>query len=310
MNIRRKRPPDSLYMLLDTMCNAFGGIILLAVLVTLLTSTEKQSHGKTAADTQEMLQRRLALAETNLQESLQLFRSLQAKANNDRWKKQVALLATRKKLQVTLQQTRDAVALDNKELDTANASDPSERLKFHNAQLAAAKARQLNLQNSLNAAAENIKRLKGRLEALNSQVSAKYNESIRSLRLPKEYQTGKRVIYVIARYNRLYPCRNSDMSRNETSINWNSKLSSEIAEPIPGKGINPASNAHDLENYFNGQTKDSVYVVFCVFEDSFPAFIRAKQLSVASGLSYGWEPFRIQDGPVSFGERGHTPNPQ
>jgi hypothetical protein len=51
-------------------------------------------------------------------------------------------------------------------------------------------------------------------------------------------------------------------------------------------------------------------VVFCVFEDSFPAFIRAKQLAVASGLSYGWEPFRIQDGPVSFGERGHTPNPQ
>ena len=167
MNIRRKRPPDSLYMLLDTMCDAFGGIVLLAVLVTLLTSTEKQSHREAAADTQEMLQRRLALAETNLQESLQLLRSLQAKANNDRWKKQVALLATRKKLQVALQQTRDAVALDNKKLDTANASDPSERLKFLNAQLAAAKARQLERQNSLNAAVENIKRLKQRLEALN-----------------------------------------------------------------------------------------------------------------------------------------------
>jgi len=91
---------------------------------------------------------------------------------------------------------------------------------------------------------------------------------------------------------------------------WNSTLSSETAEPIRGKGIDPALNAHALESYFDGQAKDSVYVVFCVFEDSFPAFIRAKQLAVASGLSYGWEPFRIQDGPVSFGERGHTPNPQ
>jgi hypothetical protein len=41
MNLRRKKPADSLYMLLDTMCNAFGGIILLAVLVVLLTSNEK-----------------------------------------------------------------------------------------------------------------------------------------------------------------------------------------------------------------------------------------------------------------------------
>ena len=40
MNLRRKTPPDSLYLLLDTLCNAFGGIILLAVLVVLLTTKE------------------------------------------------------------------------------------------------------------------------------------------------------------------------------------------------------------------------------------------------------------------------------
>ena len=157
---------------------------------------------------------------------------------------------------------------------------------------------------------ENVKRLKNRLEALDRQVSAKYNESVRSLRLPKEYRTGKRVIYIIAQYGCIYPCRNSDLSRNETSLTWTSDLFHETAQPIRGKGIDPAVNAPGLESYFTGQSKNSVYVVFCVFEDSFPAFIRAKQLAVASGLAYGWEPFRNQDGPVSFGERGHTPNPQ
>jgi hypothetical protein len=34
MNLRQRKPQDSLDMLLDTMCNTFGGIILLAVLVT------------------------------------------------------------------------------------------------------------------------------------------------------------------------------------------------------------------------------------------------------------------------------------
>jgi len=46
---------------------------------------------------------------------------------------------------------------------------------------------------------------------------------------------------------------------------------------------------------------DSVYVAFCVYEDSFPAFIRAKQLASDCGLAYGWEPFQLSDGPVSFG---------
>src|SRR5580658_8133239 len=125
MNLRRKGPPDSLYMLLDTMCNTFGGIILLAVLVTLLTSTEKQSRAAVSTDSQEMLQRRLALAKTNLQESLQLLASLQSKANGERWKAQVALLATRKELQNAIQHARDTVALNTRELDSANAADPA-----------------------------------------------------------------------------------------------------------------------------------------------------------------------------------------
>src|SRR5208283_4243725 len=154
MNLRRKTPPDSLYMLLDTMCNAFGGIILLAVLVTLLTSNERQSHAATATDTQEMLQRRLALAQTDLQQSMQLLASLRSKANDERWKKQLALLATRKELQDAVQHARDAVALNTRELDSANAADPAERLKFLNAQLAAAQAHKLELQNSLAAADE------------------------------------------------------------------------------------------------------------------------------------------------------------
>jgi hypothetical protein len=310
MNLRRKRPTDSLYMLLDTMCNAFGGIILLAVLVTLLTSNERQSRAGTASDNREMLQRRLAIAETNLQASLQLLSSLQSTASDERWKKQIASLTTRKELQDALQHARDLVALSNKDLDSANAADPSERLKFLNAQLASAQARKLELQNSLNAAEDNSKRLEQRLAALNRQVTAKYNDSIRSLRLPKEYQTGKRPMYVIVQYGVVYPCRNADLSRNDNSINWASGLGDETASPIRGKGIDVANNPRELETYFNNLPKDSRYIAFCVYEDSFPTFLKAKQLAVDAGLAYGWEPFQNEDGPISFGQNGHTPNPQ
>jgi len=309
MNLRRKMPPDSLYLLLDTLCNAFGGIILLAVLVVLLTSKEKTQSSK-AADSQEMLQRRLAIAQTDLQKSQQLAASLKAKANDERFKQQVALLSTRKDLQDVIQQTKDTVAQSGKDLDTANAVDPSERLKFLNAQLAAAQAHKLEAKNSLAAAEENTKRLKQRLADMERQVTAKLDELQKPLRLPKEHETGKRVIYIIVRYGHIYLCRNFDLSRNETDIDWTTTLTGETAEPRRGMGIDPKGSTAGLINFFKNMSDDSVYVAFCVYEDSFPAFIRAKQLASDSGLAYGWEPFQISDGPVSFGAVGHTPKPQ
>jgi hypothetical protein len=309
MNLRRKTPPDSLYLLLDTLCNAFGGIILLAVLVVLLTSKEKTQSSK-AADSQEMLQRRLAIAQTDLQKSQQLAASLQAKANDERLKQQVELLSTRKDLQDAIQQSRETVAQNSKDLDTASAVDPSERVKFLNAQLAAAEAHKLEAKNSLAAADENTKRLKQRLADLERQVTTKLDELQRPLRLPKEHETGKRVIYIIARYGHIYLCRNFDLSRNETDIDWTTTLTGETAEPRRGQGIDPTGSTAGLINFFKNMSDDSVYVAFCVYEDSFPAFIRAKQLASDCGLAYGWEPFQISDGPVSFGAVGHTPKPQ
>ena len=295
-------------MLLDTMCNAFGGIILLAVLVTLLTSKERDT-ATGASDTQEMLQRRLALAKATLQQSLHLRASLQAKADDGRWKTQVSLLDTRRKIQDEIKAIRELAAQSAKELDASASSDPTERMKSLNAQLAAAQARKLETQNSLAASKDNAKRLNARLVGLEKQATDLVNESQRQVRLPKEHETGKSVIYIIARYGRIYPCRNSDLSRNETDIDWTSALSSETARPKQGRGIDPA-NAATLRTYFRNLSGNSAYVAFCVFEDSFPAFVRAKQLATESGLAYGWEPFQFSDGPVSFGPVGHTPKPQ
>jgi hypothetical protein len=183
-------------------------------------------------------------------------------------------------------------------------------MKFLNAQLASAQMKKLEVKNSLAAADENIKRLKQRLSDLERQVAAKTDELQRTLRLPKEHETGKRVIYIIARYGHIYPCRNYDLSRNETDIYWTTTLVGETAEPVQGKGIDPQMSGPALKSYFGSISDSSVYVAFCVFEDSFPAFIRAKQLANDCGLAYGWEPFLFSEGPVAFSSIGHTPKPQ
>lgn len=311
MNLRRKTPPDSLYLLLDTLCNAFGGIILLAVLVVLLTSKEN-SQSAAASDSQEMLQRRLALAQTNLQQSLQLAAMLQAKAGDERWKQQLTLLATRKELQEAIQQARDMAARNSQELDSASAADPAERLKFLNAELATAQARKVEVQNSLAAAAENIKRLRQRLSDMEQQVTAKLSDLQRPLRLPKEHETGKRVIWLIVQYGHVYPCRNADLTRNETDINWTGTLpGDETAEPIPGRGIDPVLNPGEMSHYFGFQAGEDVYFAFDVYEDSFPAFIQAKQIALKNGLAYGLDFQRKADGPIIFTHgHGYKPKPQ
>src|SRR4051794_5148965 len=106
MNLRRRKPSDSLYMLLDTMCDAFGGIILLAVLVALLTSGDRRQTPP-SADSTERLQRRVALAQTILQQSVQLAASLHATANDPRWKNQVTLLAARQELDQQVKRIRE-----------------------------------------------------------------------------------------------------------------------------------------------------------------------------------------------------------
>src|ERR1700743_1051564 len=151
MNLRRRKPHDSLYMLLDTMCNAFGGIILLAVLVVLLTSREK-IQSATKADSNEMLRRRFELAQTNLQQSLQLSASLHATANDDRWKTQVSLLATRQQLEDDIKRLRALATQSAHEIDANAGADPTERLKQADAQLAEEEKKKLAAQNKLDAA--------------------------------------------------------------------------------------------------------------------------------------------------------------
>jgi hypothetical protein len=309
MNLRRRKPHDSLYMLLDTMCNAFGGIILLAVLVVLLTSKEKTQSA--SADSTKMLERRVALAQTNLQQSLQLAAALHAQAGDDRWKTQVSLLAERQQLEEQLKLIRDLAAKNAEEIDANASSDPGERLKKLDAQLTDAEVKKLEEQNKIDASKEEKKRVAAQLDVLEKKMENVVKQSQKELRLPREHNTDRQVVYVIVMYGRVYFCHNLDMTRNETDIKWTDRGGVEYSDPRKSKGLDPVANAAQLRASFTTEAHNSMYVVFLTLGDSFPAFIRAKQLAVDSGLPYGWIPWQVSlDGPLCFSTSGYTPSPQ
>ena len=295
-------------MLLDTMCNAFGGIILLAVLVVLLTSKAKT---QSTADSTKLLERRVALAQTNLQQSLQLAASLHAQAGDDRWKAQVSLLAERQQLEEELKAIREFAARNAEEIDANAGSDPSERMKKLDAQLTDAEVKKLEEQNKIDASKEEKKRVAAQLDVLEKKMDEVVKQSQRELRLPREHNTDRQAVYIIVLYGRIYFCHNADMTRNEVDIKWTDRGGVEYADARKGKGFDPVANAAQIRTYFTAQAHNSVYVVFITLPDSFPAFIQAKQLAVECGLPYGWLPWQVSlDGAVCFSTSGYTPSPQ
>ena len=66
MKAARFRPGDSLDLLLDTMCNTFGGIIMIAILVALLAQQSPAPIVPADRARSEMTERRLAIADTDL----------------------------------------------------------------------------------------------------------------------------------------------------------------------------------------------------------------------------------------------------
>ncbi|KAB2659960.1 MAG: hypothetical protein DVB32_06875 [Verrucomicrobia bacterium] len=257
-----------------------------------------------------MLQRRLNLAQANLQKALQLQTTLQTKVNDPRWKSQLPLLATRQQLQDEVKVLRDLASRKAKDLDVTANDDPSARMKQLVSELTMAQARKVEAQNSVDAAKENVKRLTVRLADLGKQTTARVNESQRQLRLPKEHKTDKRPTYVIAKYGKIYICRDSDSSPNEADIKWISRSGGDTeAQPKQEKGIDPMANPAALTRYFESQSENFVYISFLVYGDSFPAFLHAKRIAINRGLSYGWEPFE-EPQDVIFVKNGKITAPQ
>lgn len=308
MNLRRQRPRDSLELLLDTMCNTFGGIILLAILVVLLTHHERHASGGFNSESSEMLERRLSIAETNLQASVQLLTALEQKASSPEREVLVSLLSRRSSLQEQLSElegrTRQAAAA----VDANNSQDPAQLFHALNQQHREAQARKTQQQNTLAAVRENNARLRQRLADLKNQAAVVINNTVRHVRLPKEYTTGKRAFYVILQYGRVYPCRTHDLSPNTDSIRWEFNVGRSAAYPIRDKGYLPGDRS-SLQAIFTRLPRD-LYLVFCVFEDSFGEYNQVKETASSSGLAFGWEPMRNQQAPVTFGPLGHTPKPQ
>lgn len=285
---------DSLELLLDTICNVFGGIILMAILVVLLTQTtagrlpepepedvDRAFQVQRLRFERQKLQRRLADLEAHRRQIGETFHDTTSEAGE-------RLADARGRFQEAVQEASDRV-----QQISAAAKDTRREHTRAREQLAVAERR-------LDEKQQELDRLQAGLRHADSAVS-------RKVRLPHRQgaATGNPLYYVI-KGNRAYSLKNVRWfagAHRAGQCRVTAAPQRQVAEvrPIPGEGY-PApvggSGAGAFRAALMRHPPSSHYLVFFVYDDStsYAAFQALKDTSVNAGYTYMAEPVLIEDG--------------
>ncbi len=308
MSLRHTKPADSLELLLDTMCNLFGGIVLLAVLVTLLAKQEKRSEIDGRSDSREMLQRRIARVEAEQDNLRREQDELEAESAANPANERLRMVSERKHLVRQLEALREQLLAGQSQTTNGTSKDPAQRLRQLQEEKDTAELQRSKLANSLSTIEDAQKQSLQKESDIKRQLSAMSDKQIQLLRLPRERETTKEAFWILVKHGRLYPLSNLSGERNVDSISWKEGSDSVLPIPMPGRGIDSIQSPSSFQRIVQSLPLTK-YVAYVVWEDSFATFNAAKQLTIAAKREYGWDPYK-QGEKVSFSAKGSRPSAQ
>lgn len=302
MGRRRKRTnSSSLDLFLDTICNAFGGIMFLSILISLLLqmrSDEKESHTNPLLTAEEFdnLQseiKRLGEENTRITQSIQLLQDAlipASPANHE---------AERLKLQIdSAQEDLDTIAKSRTEL--------VERL-------GALTGSNLAMEKQVREAGEDLTRLETALEKSNRDWQKAIATRTRLTELPKTKSTSKANVLLGLRYGKMYLISNLQ-GGNFSADKWNKDhvLSTQFLgvtsirlRQDAGWRVDSTSFQTIAEQLFRSVSSDQYFMSIAVWPDSYEQFEAVKQTLIAKGFEYDLLPLGDVDA-VTVGSGGEA----
>ncbi len=299
---------DSLELLLDTLCNVFGGIVLIACLLAIIprqtikfplvpseTASAAMLERRTITAREEMIRleseiERLEISTDPKLAELQMRRDSLRKLH-ERWRNDYK---DRQNQEFSEADARALVAQGNPEA-------LSERLK------------ELKLQRSSsegieNAASEKIRFLEQRSANLHDECKNIAKGKAQLLRFPRERPSGNSPSPIILRYDAIYPLAiGTDFGANDSVRRAASSGSDSFrAEPIRGRGISLPSTDKQLALTLKEAADKGLYVTLYLYPDSHHALSGLKDALAKADISYGLE-FVKSDRSLSFGSEGTSP---
>lgn len=291
MRRARDTGESSLELLLDTICNTFGGVLFVALLVAVLLQL---SHSKLSA----------SMDSENANISLL---QLQQQAEDAR-----AELRRLRRVQ-TLQQEmlRDLVPEDYQDELERLFSLRRQQAELEE-QLAELRDKSINAQVQINKIASEIERLDAAIEEsiertheLEKQLEVAIKENTQTVDLPRARATTKTEIAVAIRYGRLYFVHRYRDSADDRTPNWQDFVL--ISEGVDDFHLTPKPYAgieiEETERFRRALLERlkplpsrEVYIACAVWEDSFEEFGVLREFIVDSGYEYRLIPVEQGDG--------------
>ena len=303
MKRRALAPADSLDLLLDTMCNTFGGIILIALLVALLArQTAPQTE---ASPSRALFEQRIALAENEL---AGLKAHLAEHAADDLSGPAAAVVAAGKAL---------AAARDEASAITSKTADRAEQIAASGGkawtqlaeELRKFERREAELRNLIAGTEAETARLKERQAALAAQSQREREMQTVRLRFPKEHPRTKASFPVICKHGRLYPLYASAGVIDRANIAWrNVGSDSEESNPRADRGLRIPEDLGAWRALLTAMRAEGLYVAFYVYPDSYDAFRTSKEAAVESRYEYGLKTVPAGRALI-WGSKGSSPPP-
>lgn len=310
---------DSLELLLDTMCNAFGGIVIIAILVALLMRETGKTPIPGNFQDEAMAAVQLPTTENQLKiEQAQLTKLQQDVAAHG----PLAILVKKRNELITQRQLLLAAlaAANDKDKDTKAAARGM--IGTLEQSIAAMGKKQGEMQAQSAAISKEILELKALIEELQKEFKkwgGQENSRV-TRRPPQEQQSSRPSFNFVIRYGEVFPVqeyKGGQIPLSSTYIDWlklpkspeNPAGDAEEARLKKGSGLKPDANKAELVQLLNSLPSGSMGIdaIAYVYSDSFEAFIEFQKLrQTQSSIEGGWEPV-AGDANISFSNSGTRP---
>ncbi len=302
MSVRRTHEPvDSLELLLDTICNAFGGILFLTILLTMLL---RLSHPKTAQQTvSETARQEMTELGDQLEVALSELESLERSLAIQTQTRSRFVDADLEERYRDLEQLRQRQQQLDRSLLEANRSAVKEQQ-----QIDAITTKNEELDRGL-------EQVKTNVTATAKKLDAERQRRTQSVVPPHTRTSRKHELGLVVRYGRVYLERRWDRLHltSEPNLDDFAVLGESDGflriTPKPYKGL-PIEDSADFSNRLQALLStydaDEWHICSSVWEDSFDKFLILKKLLIAR--AYEVRLLALAEGESTY--EGHVPNPQ
>jgi hypothetical protein len=291
----------SLDLLLDTMCNAFGSIILIAILMVLISSeTPDSSPGASEAPEKDHVERQIAAAEESIARLLEEL----ARVPENPVASQVEDLRQR------ISDAKDVLseAKKNAQRITDNSIvDVSASIAKHRQEEKKHRTRLTAINNEIEAIERRMDSIQLQIAQIGDEIKKLLAARTETIRLPKERSTSRDPTSIIFLYNEIF-WMNYGGSRNTDALDWFSRDESVLVKPKRGMGWLLPRDTLEVEGIVREHSRNHLIACY-VFPDSIDVFKKFRDMAYRHGADIGWS-LEVKQDELVFSATGTSPKPQ